>query len=260
MTESRATEPLATLHNGPLLRSARISLRALAAIAMIGGSVAFVGLADSSPAAANDTECTGVTVVVDLTDSGGALQFGCAEGVQLTGRDALLAAGFTTSDAEGGYICAINDVPNPCPETFDGNFWSYWHSTPTTEWTSYNVGADSSTPEVGTIEGWRYNDGTTAPGIAPAEVAAALAASSPSPPETAETPDAAPGSDETLTTTTLADTRAAQGTVLAVTAVSFLALIAVLAAFFVVRRRRGQAQSGHGASTESRSRDPEARG
>lgn len=212
----------------------------LATVAALSGAVALTVLPDNAAAAANGA-CEGVIVVVDFTDTGGDLSIACAEGEQESGRAALLAAGFSATDSQPGLLCAINSMPDPCPETFDGNFWSYWNSTPTSEWASYQVGADSSTPAIGAIEGWRYNDGTTAPGIAPAEVAAALASAAPPTPGTTEAttaPDAAPGGGEAVTTSTLAEETAEQGTVLAVTAVAFLTLIAALAVFFVVRKRR----------------------
>lgn len=225
----------------------RVGLRMLTALALIGGTVAFIGLADSSQAVAADSTCDGVTVVVDFTDLGGDLSVACAEGEQESGRAALLRAGFTTADSQPGFLCAINSMPNPCPETFDGNFWSYWNSTPDGEWSSYEVGADSSAPAIGAIDGWRYNDGTAAPGIAPADVSAAL---NPSTPDTDDSAEPAPGSPDEVTTSTLSNQQADQSVVLAVTTVTFLALIAGLVVFFVVRRRRGGAIAG----------DPDVRG
>ncbi|MEO7349160.1 MAG: hypothetical protein ABIW32_04795 [Terrimesophilobacter sp.] len=240
MTESRETPSRPTSRpisrDGVLSRIARVSVRMLAAVALVGGSVAFAGIADSAPAFAADGVCDGVSVVVDLTDIGGELEVRCAAGDQATGRDALLAAGFTTTDAEGGYICAINAMPDPCPEVFDGNFWSYWNTTPNGEWTSYEVGADSSAPSPGSIEGWRYNDGATPPGIAPADVAAAMNTVTP---RATQTPDSAvPGSDQSVTSTNDLSQQADNSMLLTVVTVGFLALIAVLVLFFVIRNRR----------------------
>lgn len=240
MTETSDTSQPHSQHNlrlnAVLSRAGRVALRMLAAVALIAGSAAVIGIADSTTAFAADGTCDGVTVVVDFTDVGGELEVGCAEGEPATGRDALLGAGFTATDSQPGFLCAINSMPNPCPETFDGNFWAYWNSTADSEWASYQVGADSSQPAPGSIEGWRYNDGATPPGIAPADVAAALNSSAP---DTAESPEAAPGTDEAVTTSTLDDQKSDQTTVLAVVTVGFLALVVMVILFFVVRRRRG---------------------
>lgn len=243
MTESPAIRPQTASHEGlrregsqrnGVRRFGRIGIRMLAAVALIGGTVAFSGLADSAPAVAHDTVCTGVTVVVDLTDIGGELKVACAEGDQATGRDALLAAGFTATDAQSGFICAINDLPNPCPETFDGNFWSYWNATPTGEWTSYEVGADSSAPAQGSIEGWRYNDGSTPPGIAPNSVSEQLPAAAPE-----ATDSVSPSTDDVGVTST--SSSSSDGImVVTVLTVSFLALIVIVIMLFVIRNRRNK--------------------
>lgn len=227
-----------------------MALRMLAAVAIVGGSVAATGLADHSAAyAANDSCANGVTVVVDFTDLGGKLEAACADGDQATGRAALLAAGFTAADSQPGFLCAINSLPNPCPATFNGSFWSYWHSTTDGTWTSYQVGADSSVPVKGELEGWRYNDGTTPPGVAPADARGLI--STPTP--TAEA--TAPGSDESVTTSEdpLLVEQSNQDTVLTIVAVGFLVLVVVLAIFFFLRlRRRGpgaKSDSGTGTTT-----------
>ena len=243
-----------------LARAGRVGLRMLATVALIGGSLAFAGVVDTTPAFAADVACDGVTVVVDFTDIGGEIEVGCAEGAQDSGRAALLAAGFTATDSLPGFLCAIDSMPDPCPEVFDGSFWSYWHTTAAGEWESYQVGADSSTPSTGEIDGWRYNDGTTPPGMAPAEVAGALPTPAPEPTAT-ETPSAAgPGSDKAVNSGALSDQQAAQNTVLTVVTVSFLALVAALILIFIVRRRRnghgsGGAGAGSGGSGGSGSSD-----
>lgn len=217
----------------------RVGLRMLATAALIGGFIAVAGVGTVSPATAATGTCDGVIVVVDFTDLGGEIDVRCAEGEQATGRAALTAAAFGLTDSQPGFLCAINALPDPCPETFDGSFWAYWHSAPDGEWTSYQVGADSSSPVFGELEGWRYNDGVTPPGIAPSE---AVSTVSPAPsPEAIEIPNvAAPGADEQVTNadTTHADQRADQNLVLLVTFAGFVALIAALIIMFVVRQRR----------------------
>lgn len=206
--------------------------------------------ATASPATttAAETCSQGVIVVIDFTDLGGKLEARCAEGNPATGRDALSAAGFTTTDSQPGFLCAIDSRPDPCPEVFDGSFWSYWHSTRDGEWTSYQVGADSSNPLPGEIEGWRYNDGTTPPGIAPAE-AASLVPTTPAETATpgAADPDSTESGTEEAATSTQAEReaeRSGQDAVLAIVTVGFLALVVALAIVFVLRARSRGAGTG----------------
>jgi hypothetical protein len=212
----------------------------LAVTAVAAGSVAAVGVTASSPAFAAEGSCAdGSVVVVDSSDLGGTLEVRCAVGSQESGRAALLAAGFTVTDSQPGFLCAINAMPDPCPETFDGSFWAYWHATPDGEWMSYQVGADSSSPMPGEIEGWRYNKGTVPPGITPSE-AAATATPAPTPDAT-ETPSAAlPGSGDQVDNPrgSPADERASQNLILLTASVGFLALVAAVIIMFVVRQRR----------------------
>lgn len=118
---------------------------------------------------------TGVTVVVDFTDLGGSIETGCAIGDPATGRTALSSAGFSAVDGTPGLICAIDAQPDPCPTTFNGDYWSYWHAKPGAEWASYQVGADSSKPDRGEVEGWRYSNGAVGPGITAAVAASTIA-------------------------------------------------------------------------------------
>ncbi|UFU07708.1 hypothetical protein [Ruania halotolerans] len=156
----------------------RIRTIALPAVAAAGLLTASLAGAFSAPAVAETMPVTdacegaeGVTVVVDFTDLGGEIETGCAEGDPANGREALEAAGFTPADSQPGMICTINSLPDPCPEEFDGNYWSYWNAESGGEWTSYQVGADESDPAPGTFEGWRYFDGSEAPGATPEELA-----------------------------------------------------------------------------------------
>jgi hypothetical protein len=174
----------------------------LAGVVLMAAALSMSGAPSASAAATNGAcaDGNGVTVVVDFTDLGGSVETGCAPSDAPSGRAALLAAGFVATNSEQGLICAIDANPDPCPATFDGSFWSYWHSAGNGSWTSYQVGADSSHPVSGELEGWRYNDGATGPGIAPSDVTAApqsaAAAASPLPAlraaDTAETSIGAP--------------------------------------------------------------------
>lgn len=109
----------------------------------------------------------GVTVVVDASDIGGEVVVGCAPGDPESGTAALLAAGFTEARDPSGFICAIDAQPDPCPTEFTGVFWSYWSAEPGGEWESYSVGSDDSDPAPGSVEGWRYHDGSEGPTVEP---------------------------------------------------------------------------------------------
>src|SRR5680860_152638 len=125
----------------------------LASSTFLLGVLLMIGLS-AAPASASEGACSdgsGVTVVVDATDIGGSIVIKCAAGAQATGRSALEAAGFTPTDSQPGMICAIDAQPDPCPTTFDGSYWSYWHGSPGGAWISYQVGADSSHPVPGEI-------------------------------------------------------------------------------------------------------------
>ncbi|MGV8966181.1 MAG: hypothetical protein ACOH2F_07860 [Cellulomonas sp.] len=135
---------------------------------------------------------SGVSVVVDLTDLGGDVVVGCATGDPTTGRQALVDAGFAVADAPTGMICTINSAPDPCPVTFEGSYWSYWSAGATSGWTAYAVGADSSDPVPGSFEGWRYNDGSTGPGVEPAALVAASTTAPTEPPAVEATVAASP--------------------------------------------------------------------
>jgi len=131
--------------------------------------------ASAQAAAAPDGACTdptGVTVVVDLTDLGGEVEVGCAD-APATGTAALNDAGFVDTRDAAGLICAIDALPDPCPATFEGSYWSYWYAAPGGEWQSYLEGSDTAVPAAGAVEGWRYLDGSAGPGIVPPGVPAA---------------------------------------------------------------------------------------
>lgn len=240
----------ATHHNRPATR-ARLSLAmpflALTSLALVSLSIAALpvsgavaaptGMATAgvTPAEVMSGACidtSGVTVVVDFTDVGGQIEIGCASSDPATGRAALEAAGFMPTDSQPGLICAINANPNPCPATFEGSFWSYWHSSRDGEWTSYQVGADSSDPTPGEIEGWRYNDGSAGPGISPADAAATL-------------PEAAEGTTDGLYDLAPIPAKSSVDPVLVITVVGLGAVVIVVATLLVVRSRRRRASGGN---------------
>ncbi|WP_448073933.1 hypothetical protein [Georgenia yuyongxinii] len=185
-------------------------------------------------------EGAGVSVVVDLTDLGGELEVGCAPGDPTSGRAALEAAGFPATDSQPGLICAIAGLPDPCPEQFDGSYWAYWSADADGEWTARTEGADTADPVPGTFEGWRYNDGATAPGATPAELVAAASATEagtaePAAPAEATADEDTPPADQTAATQDATDEGIGGGTVAALGGA--VALLVVAGA--VARRRRG---------------------
>lgn len=190
-------------------------------------SASATGLPGEVPATGACADATGVTVVVDLTEVGGDVVAGCAAGDPATGRQALVDAGFTVADSTPGMICAINSAPDPCPETFDGSYWSYWSAEPGADWTAYPIGADASDPAPGAFEGWRYNDGSTGPGILPSALEATA-------PAAAQGGEAAAEAVETD-----ADAEAETGpSTAAVVGLGVVAALLTAAVVVVVRRRR----------------------
>ncbi len=204
------------------------------AAGLSGGDAASAATAPSAASTGSGAcaDGNGVTVVVDFTDLGGSIEAGCALKDPATGRAALLAAGFTAADSQPGLLCAIDSKPNPCPTTFQGSYWSYWHSTPSGEWTSYQVGADASDPAPGELEGWRYNDGSTGPGIAPSAVADTLR-----PTQTATAvATAAPANAAPAT--------GAAGSVFLFASLGIAAAMVILVILALVRARRRRASGG----------------
>ncbi len=217
-------------------------------LAVVLGLAGLLTVSPSATAAPADACDDGVTVVVDFTDLGGEVEVGCADGDPATGREALESAGFTPTDSMPGMICAIDANPDPCPEEFDGSYWAYW-TTDGGEWVAHTAGADGTDPAPGDVEGWRYNDGATGPGISPDEATAgadadpqdASGAAEPAATDAAETGSA--DTDATGTVDADADADAADpdgaGTAWIWFTVAGLAVIAAVVAF-IVRSRRQQ--------------------
>jgi hypothetical protein len=127
--------------------------------------------AETSPRAAHAAACSGtsgVTVVVDFTAFGGAVEVECATGDPASGLAALTAAGFSFSFVPGfpGFVCRIDGLPDPCNGAPATAFWSYWHAEPGGTWTFSTSGAGTYDPAPGTVEGWAFGAGDP-PGISP---------------------------------------------------------------------------------------------
>ncbi len=209
--------------------------RAVATLLLVGASVAVAPAAlaaDAGPDLSGGcTDPDGVTVVVDLTELDGTVEIGCASSAA-TGTEALETAGFTPTKDAAGMICAIDAAPDPCPTTFTGQYWSYWTATPDGDWQMAMEGSDTAVPTPGALEGWRYGDGSAAPGATPADVIAAASAD--------EGPDAAAPSPE-VTAAAVAVTEAGNDAgglpVWVPVTVGVAVLVAAAGAVVVVRRR-----------------------
>ena len=137
--------------------------RVVAVSALIAATAALV---PASPAAA--IECDGVIVVVDPGPLGGDPTVRCAPGEPSSGYEALRGAGHTVEDVPGqpGLVCTIDSRPDPCRMSSSA-YWSYWHADQGGSWTYSNVGAGNRAPPPGTVDGWRFGDGSSAPGLPP---------------------------------------------------------------------------------------------
>ena len=132
-------------------------------------AAATTSLATAGPSAASGGCTDGVIVVVDATAVGGDISQRCVEGSPGSGLDALLAAGHEIGYVPGigGMVCTIDGRPDPCNHAPAHAYWSYWHADQGGSWQYSTTGAGSRHPAPGTVEGWRFGDGTAAPGIAP---------------------------------------------------------------------------------------------
>ncbi|MDO8107726.1 hypothetical protein Q6348_11015 [Isoptericola sp. b441] len=148
---------------------------ALVAVASLASLLAAGPAAAATPSGAC-TDPAGVTVVVDATALGGDVQVGCADQAPATGTDALRQAGFTDTRDAAGMICAVDALPDPCPATFTGQYWSYWYAQDGT-WVAYQEGSDTAAPAPGSVEGWRWSDGSAGPQVDLATLAATPSAS-----------------------------------------------------------------------------------
>lgn len=229
----------------PLLRAAGAAL--LAATVLSPPAAA----AQAAPSGGACTDPDAVTVVVDSTELGGEVTVGCATD-PASGTEALTQAGFAESRDPSGYICAVGGLPDPCPTEFTGSYWSYWSAGPDGEWTSYMEGSDTAVPEPGSVEGWRYGDGTQPPAVDAAAVLPGAAESdsatdadgADSADGAAQTPAEPATGDEAATDTAAQDDDANEGGTSSMPpAVAVAVGLAILAAIVatVVRLRRQSA-------------------
>ncbi|MCU1431238.1 MAG: hypothetical protein JWP95_343 [Actinotalea sp.] len=198
--------------------------------------------AEVTPGACTDE--TGVTVVVDFTDLGGEVEVGCADAAA-TGTEALASAGFSESRDPGGFICAIDTQPDPCPTEFTGSFWSYWFAEPGEDWQMYQEGSDTAVPTPGAVEGWRYGTGDAGPTIVAPVAAAEVPAEEAEAEEQAV--DAGEAADDSTSVAPAGQDPADEQGGPDQTLLLALALLAVLAlAALLIARRRSSLGRGDG--------------
>lgn len=132
---------------------------------LLGAVIALIGLfsgilttsAHAVTPAKNLDECLqeGQVWVSVVTEEGEYLANQCV-GTPETGEQALTDAGLELGHDQG-MICSIGGHPDPCPATFNGQYWQYYQGGKDKEFAYSQKGANESEPEPGTIEAWCYN-------------------------------------------------------------------------------------------------------
>jgi hypothetical protein len=138
------------------------------------------------------TTDSGVTVVVDLTEFGGAIVVRCVDGPLPSGYDgwdALTDAGFNPQSPSRtpGFVCRLSGEPAASrsfdiPENSDYHeqcvntpptsaYWGSWYAKNGGSWTYSSTGAASHQVIDGGFEGWAFSlnsgDNPPKPGVAP---------------------------------------------------------------------------------------------
>jgi hypothetical protein len=128
-------------------------------VAIAATSVSALSLASSAEAAPCGTRA-GVTIVVQYGDPLGT-SVGCATGDPATGLEALKSLGhrYTFVPRQPGFLCTIDDRPDPCNNGPANAYWSYWHAQPGGAWSYGSIGAGSYDPPSGSVEGWAFGSG-----------------------------------------------------------------------------------------------------
>lgn len=91
-----------------------------------------------------------------VTEEGEYLANECVEPTG-NGEDALAATGMEVQHDDGGFICSVGGHPEPCPTTFNGQYWHYYHGAEGQDWEMSMTGAAEHQLEPRTIEAWCYN-------------------------------------------------------------------------------------------------------
>ena len=168
---------------------------AIAILAVVAPALA-VARASAAPAPACTTTA-GVTVIVDFSHFGRAIERGCAPGQPASALAALRAAGFETAGTTrygDAFVCRIDNLPAPkreaCADTPPAtSSWSFYNARandPT--WTYTSIGVLSYRPPSGSIIAFAFGN-LAKPGIRPA---AAIPGTSTATTNTDPTPPTAP--------------------------------------------------------------------
>jgi hypothetical protein len=150
-------------------RTARRPLATLGTLTLLAaGLVAVAAPAAPAYAAACTSTKTGVTVVVDFTKLGEKIDTACDPTNPANGLDALTGAGFTYAFVPRypGFVCTIDNLPDPCNGAPATAYWSYWHAKRGGTWIYSNTGAGTYKPKPGSVQGWAFGAGSP-PGISP---------------------------------------------------------------------------------------------
>lgn len=95
-----------------------------------------------------------------VVDEAGDVMANQCVGRPSTGEHALREGGMAIRKSKG-LICSINSHPDPCPRTFDGAYWTYYHGKPGADWTFSDEGARTFAPPGGSVEAWCYTKSAT---------------------------------------------------------------------------------------------------
>ncbi|WP_372593860.1 hypothetical protein [Actinotalea sp.] len=162
----------------------------------------------------------------------------------LLGREALQQAGFVDTRDDSGLICAIDSQPDPCPAEFTGSYWSYWHAEQGGEWETYMEGSDTAVPAAGSVEGWRYFDGSAGPTAMTAVTTEATDEATEAAEATDEATESAEATTESAETAEASETAEAAAEESSSTlgwVIGGLVAVALAAVVTVLVRRRGSA-------------------
>jgi len=151
--------------------------------AAVGTAIAFCAFAVSAPrrgaAASACSDSVGVTVIVDFTHFGGAIERGCDPGEAANALDAVRTAGFTTAGTArygDAFVCRIDSQPSPkseaCTDTPPAkSSWSFYYARSTDKaWTYSSVGVLSYRPAPGTLLAFAFGN-FAKPGVLPSGAA-----------------------------------------------------------------------------------------
>jgi hypothetical protein len=162
--------------------------------AAVGAAIAFCAFAVSAPrrgaAASACSDTAGVTVIVDFTRFGGAIERGCDPGEAANALDAVRTAGFTTAGTArygDAFVCRIDSRPSPkseaCTDTPPAqSSWSFYYARSTDKaWTYSTVGVLSYHPASGTLLAFAFGN-FAKPGVLPSGAAVPTTTTTTTPP------------------------------------------------------------------------------